>query len=384
MLLKTTTSSLAVLELGRPRRSQQMFVLASCQADGTCKRSYATSWTGRKYRHLKGWLRQQPQHARTKEELDALLRAANHALGHGNKTRDGRARCNDARAFGTGRWHGALSRAKLLGQEGCVIARGLVSSEDCAALLDVCKRGFNAAALHRRDKRIAKRAISRLAGRRVLALTLTLTPSPNPSPCPGPSPDPDPNPRPRPNLRPNLTLTKVHADLARSRPTLCSLARPELPDADEAWSRVVRRVSDFAGHDVAASSDEAATVCSYGMARQQLHLHSAAALAYVVARSDGADCTQFLQIDGQWKDVMALKPAAREAFLRSGWAAAAADRPRVASGDKLSPGDVLYFYTKRIHCAPPPPAAGSPRYTLFGAFCKQGKTDGPPEVQGTR
>ena len=56
----------------------------------------------------------------------------------------------------------------------------------------------------------------------------------------------------------------------------------------------------------------------------------------------------------------------------------------MASGDKLSPGDVLYFYTKRIHCAPPPPAAGSPRYTLFGAFCKQGKTDGPPEVQGTR
>ena len=255
MLPKTTTSSLAVLELGRPRRSQQMFVLASCQADGTCKRSYATSWTGRKYRHLKGWLCQQPQHARTKEELDALLRAANHALGHGNKTRDGRARCNDARAFGTGRWHGALSRAKLLGQEGCVIARGLVSSEDCAALLDVCKRGFNAAALHRRDKRIAKRAISRLAGRRVRALTLTLSPSPNPSPSPGPSPDPDPNPRPRPNLHPNLTLTKVHADLARSRPTLCSLARPELPDADEAWSRVVRRVSDFAGHDVVAVVD---------------------------------------------------------------------------------------------------------------------------------
>ena len=99
---------------------------------------------------------------------------------------------------------------------------------------------------------------------------------------------------------------------------------------------------------------------------------------------DGVEGTQFVQMDGAWRDLMALKPAAREAFMRSAWAAAAAEQPRVASGGTLSAGDVLFFYTKRIHRAPPPPAAGSPRYTLFGAFCKQGKTDGPPVVQGPR
>ena len=50
--------------------------------------------------------------------------------------------------------------------------------------------------------------------------------------------------------------------------------------------------------------------------------------------------------------------------MRSAWAAAAAEQPRVASGGTLSTGDVLFFYTKRIHRAPPPPAARSPRYPL--------------------
>ena len=40
------------------------------------------------------------------------------------------------------------------------------------------------------------------------------------------------------------------------------------------------------------------------------------------------------------------------------------EQPRVASGGTLSAGDVLFFYTKRIHRAPPPPAARSPRYPL--------------------
>ena len=64
-MTKSTTATLGILELGKPRSSGQMFVLASRQADGSCKRSYQTSWTAAKYRRLKGWLRQRSQHARS-------------------------------------------------------------------------------------------------------------------------------------------------------------------------------------------------------------------------------------------------------------------------------------------------------------------------------
>ena len=107
------------------------------------------------------------------------------------------------------------------------------------------------AALDQRGNGIAKRAVTRLAGR------------------------------------------KVHADLdSRGRATLRSLTRAELPDADAAWSNAVRSVTVFAGHDPAASSDEAATVCASGMPQQKWHQDSAAALAYVVALSDGVEGTQ--------------------------------------------------------------------------------------------
>ena len=343
MRAKTTTQSLTILELGKPRgASQQKFVLASHQADGSCKRSFQTSWAAAKYRRLKGWLRQRTQHARTEEELSELLREAGRALGHGNATPAGRRRAASASAFGGGRWHGRLDLSKLMGDEGCVIARGLVPPEDCAVLLEAAKRGFNAASLHGSSGKISKGTRSKLAGR------------------------------------------KVHADLSRGRATLHSLRRDELPAANEAWGRATRLVADYVGHDVAASSDEAANLCAPGMARQPWHQDSAAALAYIVALSDGADGTQFVQIEQSWKDVMALKETAREAFLRSAWAAATTAHPRVVSGGKMQAGDVLFFYTQRIHRAPPPPAVGSPpRYTLFGAFCKQGKTDGAPVVQGT-
>jgi len=112
--------------------------------------------------------------------------------------------------------------------------------------------------------------------------------------------------------------------------------------------RATRRVADYVGHDVAASSDEAANLCAPGMARQRWHQDSAAALAYIVALSDGADGTQFVQIEQSWKDVMALKETAREAFLGSAWAAATTAYPRVVSGGKMQAGDVLFFYTQRI------------------------------------
>lgn len=342
MRRKTTTKSLAILELGSPRANgQQKFVLASCHADGSCVRSYETSWASMKYRRLPGWLRQCSQDARTHEGLSELLQEASRALGHGNATHAGRRRAASARAVGGSRWHGRLDLTKLMGDEGCVIARGLVPPEDCAALLEAAQQGFNSAPLHGK-RTICKIARSQLKGR------------------------------------------KVHADLSHGRATLRSLRRAELPAANEAWARVTHGVSAFVGHDVAASSDEAANMCAHGMARQAWHQDSAAALAYVVALSDGAVGTEFVQIDQPWKDVMALKEDAREAFLQSAWAAATTGCPRVVCGGKLQAGDVLFFYTQRIHRAPRPPAAGSPRYTLFGAFCKQGKTDGAPVVQASR
>ena len=53
------------------------------------------------------------------------------------------------------------------------------------------------------------------------------------------------------------------------------------------------------------------------------------------------------------------------------WPGGHPQRRGLASGDSLQQGDVLCFYTQRIHRAPPPPPAGSPRYMLFGAFCQE-------------
>ena len=104
MRRKTTTKSLAILELGSPRANgQQMFVLASCHADGSCVRSYETSWASMKYRRLPGWLRQCSQDARTHEGLSELLQEASRALRHGNATHAGRRRAASARAVGRAR-----------------------------------------------------------------------------------------------------------------------------------------------------------------------------------------------------------------------------------------------------------------------------------------
>ena len=81
-----------------------------------------------------------------------------------------------------------------------------------------------------------------------------------------------------------------------------------------------------------------------------------------------ADATEFVQIGERWLDVMACGATKRNAFLKRAWGA-------TATGT-LEPGDVLFFYTQRIHRAPAAPAIGSPRYTLFGAFCRKGKTAG--------
>ena len=164
MRRKTTTQRLAILELGSPRANgQQKFVLASCHADGSCVRSYETSWASMKYRRLPGWLRQCSRDARTHEGLSELLQEASRALRHGNATHAGRRRAASARAVGGSRWHGRLDLTKLMGDEGCVIARGLVPPEVCAALLEAAQQGFNSAPLHGKRK-IGKIARSQLNG----------------------------------------------------------------------------------------------------------------------------------------------------------------------------------------------------------------------------
>ena len=85
------------------------------------------------------------------------------------------------------------------------------------------------------------------------------------------------------------------------------------------------------------------------------------------------ECTQFVQMDKAWLDFGTAKShEKRIEFLAEAWDAAAATGT-VASGDSLQQGDVLYFYTQRIHRAPPPPPAGSPRRTCSSApFARRG------------
>ena len=62
-----------------------------------------------------------------------------------------------------------------------------------------------------------------------------------------------------------------------------------------------------------------------------------------------------MQFDREWLDFGTAKShEKRIEFLAEAWEAAAATGT-VASGGSLQQGDVLYFYTQRIHRAPPPP-----------------------------
>ena len=78
---------------------------------------------------------------------------------------------------------------------------------------------------------------------------------------------------------------------------------------------------------------------------------------------------------------MHAQARATERRCRSSTAAATATDDAVKSANpKLQPGDVVFFYTKRIHRAPPPPPKGEPRYTLFGAFCRADATNFWPQT----
>ena len=115
-----------------------------------------------------------------------------------------------------------------------------------------------------------------------------------------------------------------------------------------------------------------------GMPAQDWHFDSTASLSYVVALNDGVMATEVLQLDEPWLDSMRCRSQKRrEAFMQRAWAAA--DSGEAASSPlTLSAGDVLYFYSHRLHRAPPPPPRSKRRYTLFGAFCAEGASTEKP------
>ena len=277
------------------------------------------------------------------ESLDAMLKDASAASGHANASAEGRERMHKARQLGGGHWHGKLDLDELMDSPGFVVVRKLVDAADCKALRDSAEARFGAHPLRSKRKEAhSPRALGRLAG------------------------------------------DKVHADQHRGRATLRSLARSAMDDldaaADAAWHNAVLKVAGCAGHDAEQSADEAFNLCAHKMARQTWHTDSTASLAYIVALTD-APATEFLQLHERWIDVSACSAARRKAFFGNASAAAAtASSDVVRSADpELQPGDVIFFYTQRVHRAPPPPAPGKPRYTLFGAFCREGKSNSMPQ-----
>jgi hypothetical protein len=84
-----------------------------------------------------------------------------------------------------------------------------------------------------------------------------------------------------------------------------------------------------------------------------------------------------VQFDREWLDFGTAKShEKRIEFLAEAWEAAAATGT-VASGGSLQQGDVLYFYTQRIHRAPPPPPPGSPRYMLYCSLAPSARRGAP-------
>ena len=331
---------LGVLLLGRSSaKGHQSFVLAGRSARGdSCERSRKTMWTEEKVRRLQRWL--DPSKRKRGQPLDDLLSIAGKALGHASASVEGLQRMMKARKLSRGCWHGDLDLEALMQAPGYVVVRGVVSPSDCAKLVDAAEASFGAKALRTACEMAHRRALDDLAG------------------------------------------GKVHAELPDDPATLQILPRNELMQklkkngrraaaADAAWTRAVGKVAACAGHDADQSADEAVNLGAHGMADQAWHQDSTASLAYVIALTR-ADATEFLQIGERWLDVMACGAAKRNAFLKRAWGATATGE--VTSAGTLEPGDVVFFYTQRIHRAPPAPAIGSPRYTLFGAFCRKGKT----------
>ena len=329
---------LGIIRLGQSGANRTRFVLASRAARaGSCERSKLATWSEATLARLEAWL----STARRKrgQTLDSMLNFASKVFCYTSTCAETKQRMIRGRQLGRGRWHGKLDLDGLMSSPGFVVVRGVVDPIDCATLVDAAEAHYGAAGLRTSAKRLhTQRSLGRLAGER------------------------------------------VHHLLAGGRATLQKTTRAEVGKrneaADVAWNNAVREVAHCAGHFEEQSSDEAVNLCVHGMARGKWHTDSTASLAYVVALTT-ADATEFVQVDERWPDVAACGAARRKSFFQKAWAEAPTATVKSAE-PQLQPGDVVYFYTKRIHRAPPPPSMGKPRYTLFGAFCREGKSEWAP------
>ena len=329
-LKQPSSAGLSILPYGKPRLGMQKFRLVHRDAASALVRSREKEWACAKVVRLKLWL--QPQEATTRPTaalLDGLLHRANKELGHANSFSEARQRAR-SHLSESRKWHGRLDRDELLGTPGFVVVRKLVDRATCEVL-----RAAGETFLFRRAKATSRcKVLANVDG-----------------------------------------VVKVHADFHDEEATLRSVARSRLATTagvDAAWARVVTHVARRAGRQPSRSNDEALTVAVAGMAAQHWHLDSTASLSYVVALNDGVLATEVLQLDEPWLDSMRCRSQKRrDAFMRRAWAAA--DGGDAASSPlTLSAGDVIYFYSHRLHRAPPPPSRGKRRYTLFGAFCAEG------------
>ena len=165
------------------------------------------------------------------------------------------------------------------------------------------------------------------------------------------------------------------------------------PHEEEAWARASASIALAAGKPPEDAADEALMLSYPGQVPQAWHQDSTAGLAYVLALSDGVRATEFLPLPRGYAtrvDTMAVGAERRRAFHAAAWAGAAdgaADGeggPREAmSAGALRAGDVVFFYTHAIHRAPPPPRRGA-RYTLFGTYGLEGRSEGGPITRETQ
>jgi hypothetical protein len=342
---------LAVARVGAAdARGAQVFRLVGrASAGGPVVRSARHGWSAGQVARLEDLVDRggvvMPCGRLSAHKLDRTLAEARGLLGHGNAQRGPEATAA-ARRAARGGWSGGLPRDELLAA-GFVLRRGAVRRAVAETLCAAARRGFR-----RRGARGGGASGGALPG------------------------------------------THVHADVPGvGAAGMRSLRQGEAalcPHEEEAWARASASIALAAGKPPEDAADEALMLSYPGQVPQAWHQDSAAGLGYVLALSDGVLATEFMPLPrghAARVDTMAVGAERRRAFHAAAWAGAAdgdADGPREAtSAGALRAGDVVFFYTHAIHRAPPPPRRGA-RYTLFGTYGLEGRSEGGPITRETQ